>query len=183
MTLRIKFEIEYNEVVPTEYELKGNVCCTEDVYYSVVSERMDMFYPIRTTMNANEPFTVWCARKVDFSGMIDEEIKNVDEKGKIINFKNNVISMKSNALQCVTWADHMLARIYFQLVTNQTDRRKLPQYLIVNDLAQLRENVFFYFVWYDGLTENTKQLSDVNKYLELTFRLFNTKDNAEDDET
>jgi hypothetical protein len=62
-TLRIKFEIAYNEVIPTEYELLGAVCCTKDVYYNVVSERLNMGYPNRPTMLANQPFTVWCARK------------------------------------------------------------------------------------------------------------------------
>jgi hypothetical protein len=186
-TLRIKWEIQYNEIVPTEYEILGAVCCTEQVYYTHLSERLNVSYPNRPTMLANQPFTVWCARKVDFSGMIHDEEKNVREKGKITNFKNNTISMKKNAMQCVTWSDHMLSRIYYQqhfrAITENFTRKKLPTYLLVNDVAELRENAFFYFIWADNGIENTKLLSDTNKYLEITFGLSNTKNDDDDDET
>jgi hypothetical protein len=117
--------------------------------------------------------------------MINNEIKNVGEKGKITNFKNNTISMKPYALQCVTWADHMLARVYYQqhfrAITENDTRKKLPPYLLVNDLVQLRENVFFYFIWSDNKTENTKYLSDTHKFLEITFGLSDTKDDDDDE--
>ena len=186
-TLRIKFEITLNEVIPTQYELRGSVCCTKDVYYNIGSERLNMSYPNRPTMLANQPFTVWCARKVDFSGMADNEVKVVEEKGKITNFRNKKsLVMRKDALQCVTWSDHMLARIYYQqhfrAMTENSTRKKLPAYLLVNDVAQLRENVFFYFIWADNLTENTKYLSSSNKHLEITFALFNSKEDDDDDE-
>jgi hypothetical protein len=185
-TLRIKFEITLNEVIPTQYELKGSICCTKDVYYNIGSERLNMSYPNRPTMLANQPFTVWCARKVDFSGMIHDEEKVVEGKGKITNFKNNTISMRKDALQCVTWSDHMLSRIYYQqhfrAMTENSTRKKLPPYLLVNDVAELRENVFFYFIWSDNLTENTKYLSGGSKYLEITFALNYSKDDDDEDE-
>jgi hypothetical protein len=187
-TLRIKWEISYNEVIPTEYELQGNAeNTTKDVYYNIGSERLNMTYPNRPTMLGNQPFTVWCARKLDFSGMANNETKTVlgqRSEGKITNFKNNSINMKPYALQSVTWSDHMITRVYYQqhfrALTENSTRQKLPLYLLVNNLAQLRENVFFYFIWSDNSTENTKYLSATSKYLELTLNLFYSNDTDEE---
>ena len=185
-TLRIKFEIALNEVIPTEYELKGNICCTKDVYYNVASERLNISYPNRPTMLANQPFTIWCARKVDFSGMHPDAEKVIEGKGKIVNFKKNYFRMRSDALQCVTWSDAVLARIYYQqnlrAITESGLRKILPQYLLVNDVTELRENAFFYFIWSDNKTENTKYLSGTGKYLEITFALTYAKDDDDDED-
>ena len=191
-TLRIKWEIVYNEVVPTEYELQGSAGnTTKDVYYNVGSERLSMNYPNRGSpyppMLANQPFTVWCARKLDFSGMGNNETKRVlgqRSEGIITNFKNNSINMKHYALQSVTWSDHMIARIYYQqhfrVITENSTRKKLPGYLLNNNMEQLRENVFFYFIWSDNSTVNTKLLSSTGKYLELTLNLYDSNDTDEE---
>jgi hypothetical protein len=62
--------------------------------------------------------------------------------------------MNLNALQAVTWADHLIVQMYRNAYVNTTNinaaRQKLPQYLLVSDLAQLKENVHFYFLWGDN---------------------------------
>ena len=187
-TLRIKLEISYNEVIPTEYELQGSAeNSTKDVYYNIGCERLNMSYPNRPGLLANQAFSVWCARKLDFSGMANKETKTVlglRSEGKITNFKNNGINMVHNTLQCVTWCDHMITRVYyqqhFQVISENTTRQKLPLYLLVNNLTQLRENAFFYFIWNNNSTENTKLLSASGKYLELTLNLFDSNDTDEE---
>ena len=53
-------------------------------------------------------------------------------------------------------------------------RQKLPQYLLVSDLAQLKENVHFYFLWGDNTNPHTGSLN--GKFLDITLNLYNQDD-------
>ncbi|CAB3978024.1 Hypothetical predicted protein [Paramuricea clavata] len=111
--------------------------------------------------------------------MADLEEKDMVErwsKGKIINHKNNTISMSANALQCMGF-DHQLL-VHFvgnahadgKIMNMNGPRQKLPQYLLVNSLEQLKENVYFYFLWGDSLNAYTASLE--GKQINIDLNLF-----------
>lgn len=170
-TLRIRFVVTRKELVPTFYELQGSAeNATKDVYYNVARKDADM--------GNFDQVSLWCARKLDFSGMANNETKNVLgrwTKGQITNVKDNTIVMSANALQAVTWSDHLIIQLYSNATINvanvNSTRQKLPQYLLVSDLTQLKENVHFYFCWGDNINTHTGSLN--GKFLDISLNLYN----------
>jgi hypothetical protein len=83
--------------------------------------------------------------------------------------------MSANALQAVTWSDHLIIQLYSNATTNvanvNSTRQKLPQYLLVSDLTQLKENVHFYFCWGDNSNAHTGTLN--GKFLDISLNLYN----------
>ncbi|CAB3996215.1 Hypothetical predicted protein [Paramuricea clavata] len=122
--------------------------------------------------------------------MANNETKNVLgrwTKGTITNVKGNIIAMDNTAIQGITWCDRLLIQIYGNGDTNTDNvnntRQKLPAYLLVNDLTQLKENVQFYFLWGDNTDAHTKVINTWWKirHLDLYFNLF-YKDVEEEEE-
>ncbi|CAB3977393.1 Hypothetical predicted protein [Paramuricea clavata] len=113
--------------------------------------------------------------------MANNETKNVFgrvSKGTITNIKGNTIAMDSHAIQGITWNDHLLTQIFGNGTVNTNNvnntPQKLPSYLFVNDLAHLKENVQFYFLWGDNTDNHTKTIEGWphQRYLDLYFNLF-----------
>jgi hypothetical protein len=109
-TLRMTFiEVDY-QFIPTFYKLQGvGEDPTENTYSYNVS-RVTLDFPF-----FHAAF-LYCDRKIDFSGMADNELKKVKGVGAMITITNHKdhttnISMDSNALQCVTWGHHVLANL------------------------------------------------------------------------
>ncbi|CAB3996214.1 Hypothetical predicted protein [Paramuricea clavata] len=142
-TLRIRITVQNCVPVATSYEIAGNNDDenTNDVYYNLACKRSDF--------GSFDQCSVWCAQKLNFTGMANNETKNVVgwwTTGTITNYKGNVIAMDNTAIQGITWYDHLLIQLYGNGTDNTNNlnatRQKLPQYLLVNDLAQLKENTW-----------------------------------------
>jgi hypothetical protein len=174
-SLRLKFGIWHNQWFPTFYELQG---VGDDP-----SENTYTYNPARILSDIKywDNITMYCNRKIDFSGMANNEVKNVKGSGggmiKITNHKDSHtnISMYSNALQCITWSQHHLVTLH-QHYNNQFEKVKLPSYMIASDLAQLKENVLFNVLWGDNKSDPSPQYMSThgltNKFLDITFNLF-----------
>ena len=163
-TLRITFVVVRNEWKPTFYSLQG--VSEENTYYYNVSRVMsDMPYYAQCVM--------YCGRKIDFSGMADNEVKNVKGVGTMVKITNRKdpatsIAMSANALQCVTWEEHLLVNC--SIYNINSGKQKLPQYMLASDLTQLKENVLFHALWGDN---NSKHSSDISaKFMDITLNLF-----------
>jgi hypothetical protein len=170
-TLRITFGNVRHQLTPTFYSLQGgSEDPTENNYYYNVSR-------VALNMYLYYTGTVYCSRKIDFSGMADNEVKNIKGVGATIKITNQKdpstnISMSANALQCVTWGQHLLANLSVNNIN--VGKQKLPQYILASDLAQLKENVLFHFLWGDN---NRNQSSDLaTKFLDITLNLFADND-------
>jgi hypothetical protein len=155
------------ELVPTYYKLQGvGEDPTENNYSYNVSRVASNFLYFAAAY-------LYCDRKIDFSGMADNEVKKV--KGLTITNHQDVttnISKASNALQCLTWAHYVLGSLNTAQLNGP--KHKLPHYILVDDLAELRENVFFRVLWNDNRHHRDDSILD--KYIDITFNLFPDND-------
>ena len=166
-TLRITFAVVRNQWTPTFYSLQGvSEDPTENTYYYNVSRVMSdiTYYP---------QCALYCVRKIDFSGMADNEVKNVKGVGAMVKFTNQKkhttsIAMNANALQCMTWGEHLLVNCTVENINS--GKQKLPQYILASDLTQLKENVLFHVLWGDNNSFHSSDLS--GKFLDITLNLF-----------
>jgi hypothetical protein len=163
-TLLITFPNVRNEWIPTFYSLQG--VSEENTYYYNVSRVMsDMPY--------YEQCVIYCGRKIDFSGMADNEVKNVKGVGAMVKITNRKdpatsIAMSANALQCITWGEHLLVNC--SIYNINSGKQKLPQYMLASDLTQLKENILFHALWGDN---NSKHGNDISaKFMDITLNLF-----------
>jgi hypothetical protein len=170
--LRIILHEIHNQWLPLHYRLQGvGEDPTENTYTYNISR-------VGTNIINAEYCVIYCARKLDFSGMADNEVKNVKGVGttiKITNQKDHTtsISMSANALQCMAWGQHLLANCSFRNINSS--KRKLPQYILVSDLTQLKENILFHVLWHSNeLFYPTPLLS--KHYLDITYSLFPDND-------
>ncbi|CAB3977963.1 Hypothetical predicted protein [Paramuricea clavata] len=142
---------------------------TEDVYYNLASKR--------SNVGSFDMASFWCAHALHFSGMANGETKKISgrwSEGTLTNYKNNSISMSGNALQAMVFDDHLLTHMFGNATVNTVNinhtKKKLPQYLLVRDLAQLKENVIFYVLWGDNKNIHTGSLN--GKQITLVLNLF-----------
>ena len=169
-TLRITFAEINQQFKPTFYELQGvSENPTENNYsYNVTRVASNI-------INYNLG-VMYCHRKMDFSGMADNEVKKIKGVGAAVTITNHKdlttnISMDSNALQCVTWGEHLLANLETSNINK--GKQKLPHYILASDLTQLKENVLFHILWSD----NTRQTVNIAcKFLDITLSLFPDND-------
>ena len=171
-TLRIIIHEIHNQWIPFFYSLRGvGEDPTENTYTYNISR-------VTTNMLGVDTCVIYCSRKLDFSGMADNEVKKVKGVGAtmtITNHKDHTtnISMDSNALQCVTWGQHLLANCSPRNINSS--KRKLPQYILVSDLAQLKENILFHILWNSNeIFYHTPLLPKY--YVDITFSLFPDND-------
>ena len=170
-TLRITFAEINNQFIPTFYDLQ---CINEDPTennYSYNVTRVASNFKLYTHA------TVYCHRKLDFSGMADNEVKKIKGVGAPVTITNHKdlttnISMDSNALQCVTWGEHLLANLETSNINK--GKQKLPHYILASDLAQLKENVLFHILWSDNTRATAHNLA--GKFFYLTLSLFPDND-------
>jgi hypothetical protein len=163
-TLRIKFTTINNELIPTLYRLTGvSEYPTEDTYYYNISRNTSNMYLYSTGV-------IYCYRKIDFSQMADNEVKNVQGVGgKIKVTMHGTCDGTAGALQCMGWGCHLLANLASPL---NGGKQKLPQYLLAaNDLTQLKENIHFHIMWSDNL-DTQKDSDNPLKFLDITLNLF-----------
>jgi hypothetical protein len=166
-TLRITFAIVRNQWTPTFYSLQGaGEDPIENTYYYNVSRVM-------SDIQYYEQCVLYCARKIDFSGMADHEVKNVKGVGAMVKITHEKdptasIAMSANALQCITWGEHLLVNCSPYNINS--DKQKLPQYMLASDLAQLKENVLFHVLWGDNDPKHSQDLT--TKFMDITLNLF-----------
>ena len=171
-TLRIILHEIRNQWIPLFYSLQGvGEDPTENTYTYNISR-------IGTNILDVENCVIYCARKLDFSGMADNEVKKVKGVGAtmtITNHKDHTtnISMDSNALQCVTWGHCVLGSLSDTRLNGP--KHKLPHYILVSDLTQLRENVFFHVLWSDNKRHHFNHAAG-GKFIDITFNLFPDND-------
>ena len=171
-TLRIILHEIRNQWIPLFYSLQGvGEDPTENTYTYNISR-------IGTNILDVENCVIYCARKLDFSGMADNEVKKVKGVGAtmtITNHKDHTtnISMDSNALQCVTWGHCVLGSLSDTRLNGP--KHKLPHYILVSDLTQLRENVFFHVLWSDNKRHHYNHAAG-GKFIDITFNLFPDND-------
>jgi hypothetical protein len=171
-TLRMIFREFDNQMTPTFYKLQGvGEDPTENTYSYNVSRVASNFayFPLAY---------LYCDRKIDFSGMADNEVKKVKGVGAMITITNHQdhttnISMDSNALQCVTWGHCVLGSLSDTRLNGP--KHKLPHYILVSDLTQLRENVFFHVLWSDNKRHHFNHAAG-GKFIDITFNLFPDND-------
>jgi hypothetical protein len=162
--LRIKFTTINNELIPTLYRLTGvSEYPTEDTYYYNLSR-------VTTNMYLGTTGVIFCYRKIDFSQMADNEVKNVQGVGgKIKVTMRGTCNGTAGALQCVGWGCHLLSNLNSPL---NSGKQKLPQYLLAaNDLTQLKENIHFHIMWGDN-KDTQKDSNKPLKFVDITLNLF-----------
>jgi hypothetical protein len=165
-TLRIIFTTTNNQFIPTFYSLQGvGEDPTENTYY---------YRPARvvTNMYLGSTGTIYCYRKIDFSGMVDNEVKSVKGLGtKIKITTHGTTDLTPGALQCLGWGCSLLCNLNNQYMLKQ----KLPQYILVDDLTQLNENIYFHILWSDN-NSIQKHSNDATKFVDITLNLFVNND-------
>ena len=149
-TLRIMWVINKAELVPTEYEINDpdNMLShmqPQSRYFNIANKRSDIG-------NFNNTCTLWFQLKIDFSGMDNGDTKvvhGVYGKGTITavdGVKNT--PMSDNALQCMGWSKQLLTT-FINVVGNthyiDGTRQKLPQFMLVSDLEQLKKTCTSFF--------------------------------------
>jgi hypothetical protein len=89
---------------------------------------------------------------------------------KITNQKDPAtsIAMSANALQCITWGEHLLVNC--SVYNINSGKQKLPQYMLVSDLKQLKENILFHVLWGDNNSNHSNDIS--SKFMDITLNLF-----------
>jgi hypothetical protein len=102
-----------------------------------------------------------------------KDVNNVYGKGTITAVSGvRNISMNNNALQSIGWSKQLLTVFQSNMHTNAYNingtRQILPQYMLIADVAQLKENVHFELLWSDNTNLHTKTLN--GKYTKSFYR-------------
>jgi hypothetical protein len=170
-TLRIYISVLRGELIATQYNLEGvDPTGHADVYYNLAGATGSLEHLLNCK--------IYGIRKINFSTMVAGTTKNFQtnhSKGTITYYKNPSLSIdtaNSNTLRCIGLNCKYL--INCGELINQASRKKLPHYMLANDLVQLNENVQFDAIWGDNLKNYHREASTQGKFVAIVLNLFTT---------
>jgi hypothetical protein len=170
-TLRIKIYIHLGQLTPTEYHLDGiDPTSHADIYYNLGDVTGNESY--------RSELKLYCIRKINFSQMVAGTTKNFQtnySKGTITYYKNPaqpIATLLPSTLRCMGLNRVCLINCVENI--NQASRKKLPHYMLANDLAQFRENVLFDGIWGDHASTHHRKPAAQGYWISFILNLFPT---------